>query len=101
MTVADDALRRRAFESAGGLGAHPRDAESRGWLRQFLHLCLLPIPGGLSAPLVRRRRTLPPSGGIPGGGASRIKISSWGAEWKDGPTFIDLVEAVCRALPRG
>ena len=29
-----------------------------------------------------------------------IEISSWGGERKDGMTLIDLLEAVCRALPR-
>ncbi|MCC8181755.1 MAG: radical SAM protein, partial [Clostridiales bacterium] len=28
-----------------------------------------------------------------------IEISSWGTEWKDGSSLIDLIEALCRAVP--
>ena len=28
-----------------------------------------------------------------------IEISSWGHEWKDGSTLMDLIEAVCQAAP--
>ena len=107
MTV-DNALRRRAFEvlPAGGL-----EGRTRAMLKvedgcvNFCTYCIIPYARGpirsLSIPEAEEQCRRLGREGYREVVLTGIEISSWGAEWKDGPTFIDLVEAVCRALPGG
>ena len=102
----DDAMRRRAFESLPGRKprhAHPRHAQGAGRLLQLLHL--------LHHPLRPRAGALAAAGAGRGAGArllegyreivlTGIEVASWGRDLKDGSTFADLVESVCRAVPQ-
>jgi len=102
----DDAMQRRAFEvlPAGGL-----EGRTRAMLKvedgcvNFCSYCIIPYARGRirSLPLqdaVAQTRQLAEQGYreivLTG-----IEISSWGAEWRDGSTLIDLIEGVCAAAP--
>ena len=108
ITALDDALKRRAFEvlPAGGL-----EGRTRAMLKvedgcvNFCTYCIIPYARGpirsLSIPEAEEQCRRLGAEGYQEVVLTGIEISSWGAEWKDGPTLIDLVEAVCRALPEG
>ena len=102
----DEALRRRVFEplSAGGM-----EGRTRAFLKvedgcvNFCTYCIIPYARGpiRSLPLaeaVEQTRALAGQGYreivLTG-----IEISSWGHDLKDGSALIDLVEAVCGAVP--
>ena len=102
----DDALRRRAYEHlpAGGL-----EGRTRAMLKvedgcvNFCTYCIIPYARGpvRSLPLseaVAQAKDLEAQGYreivLTG-----IEISSWGRDLKEGQTLIDLVEALCRAVP--
>ena len=102
----DNALRRRAFEQlpAGGL-----EGRTRAMLKvedgcvNFCTYCIIPYARGpiRSLPLDKAREQAAhlASEGYQELVLTGIEISSWGHEWKDGPTLIDLIEAVCDAAP--
>ena len=106
ITNLDDAMKRRIFEvlPAGGL-----EGRTRAMLKvedgcvNFCTYCIIPFARGpvRSLPLEEAAaqaaqldregyRELVLTG---------IEISSWGKEFKDGTSLIDLMEAVCRAAP--
>ena len=107
VTALDDAMKRRIFESlpAGGL-----EGRTRAMLKvedgcvNFCTYCIIPFARGpvRSQPLsaaVEQARQLAQQGYrelvITG-----IEISSWGKEFKDGSSLIDLLEGVCAAVPQ-
>ena len=102
----DNALERRVFEvlPAGGL-----EGRTRAMLKvedgcvNFCSYCIIPYARGRIRSLsledaVAQTRQLAEQGYreivLTG-----IEISSWGNEWKDGSTLIDLIEGVCAAAP--
>ena len=105
MTV-DDALRRRTFEElpAGGL-----EGRTRAMLKvedgcvNFCSYCIIPYARGpirsLSLQAAEEQCRHLAEEGYREVVLTGIEISSWGAERRDGSSLIDLVEAVCRALP--
>ena len=107
ITALDDAMKRRVFESlpAGGL-----EGRTRAMLKvedgcvNFCTYCIIPFARGpvRSQSLeqtVEQARQLAELGYrelvVTG-----IEISSWGKEFKDGRSLIDLLEKVCAAVPR-
>ena len=107
MTV-DDAMRRRTFEvlPAGGL-----DGRTRAMLKvedgcvNFCTYCIIPYARGpirsLSIPEAEEQCRRLGEEGYREVVLTGIEISSWAAERRDGSGLIDLIEAVCRALPEG
>ena len=106
ITNLDDAMKRRIFEvlPAGGL-----EGRTRAMLKvedgcvNFCTYCIIPYARGpvRSLPLeeaVKQTKQLSAEGYrelvLTG-----IEISSWGKEFRDGTTLIDLIEAVCAAAP--
>ena len=106
ITALDNAFERRVFEvlPAGGL-----EGRTRAMLKvedgcvNFCSYCIIPYARGpiRSLPLdkAREQAALLASEGYRELVLTGIEISSWGHEWKDGPTLIDLIEAVCHAAP--
>ncbi len=106
ITHLDDALKRRAFEvlPAGGLEGRTRAMlKVEDGCANFCTYCIIPYARGpvRSLPMEqaeREARTLQQEGYrelvLTG-----IEISSWGREFKDGTSLIDLVEAICHAAP--
>ena len=102
----DDALRRRVFEvlPAGGL-----EGRTRAMLKvedgcvNFCTYCIIPYARGpirsLSIPETEAQCRRLAAEGYREVVLTGIEISSWGAERRDGSGLIDLIEAVCRALP--
>lgn len=102
----DDALRRTGFEvlPAGGLEGRTRAMlKVQDGCRNFCTYCIIPYTRGAlrSQPLetaVEQARALAGQGYreivLTG-----IEISSWGVEWRNGASLIDLIEALCRAVP--
>ena len=103
----DEALKRREFEEleAGGLEGRTRALlKVQDGCVNFCSYCIIPYARG---PL----RSLPPERAaaqaehIAAQGyrelvLTGIEISSWGRDFKDGASLIDLIEAVCTAAPR-
>ena len=102
----DDAMQRRQFEvlPAGGL-----EGRTRAMLKvedgcvNFCSYCIIPYARGRirSLPLeqaVEQTRMLQQQG-YQEIVLTGIEISSWGHEWRDGSSLIDLVEGVCAAAP--
>jgi len=102
----DDAMKRRIFEplEAGGL-----EGRTRALLKiedgcvNFCSYCIIPYARGPIRSLpaeqaVEQARQLAEQGYreivLTG-----IEISSWGAEWRNGSTLIDLIEQICVAVP--
>ena len=106
ITALDNAFERRVFEilPAGGL-----EGRTRAMLKvedgcvNFCSYCIIPYARGpiRSLPLdkAREQAALLAAEGYRELVLTGIEISSWGHEWKDGPTLIDLIEAVCDAAP--
>ncbi len=106
ITALDNAFERRVFEvlPAGGL-----EGRTRAMLKvedgcvNFCSYCIIPYARGpiRSLPLDKARKQAAhlASEGYQELVLTGIEISSWGHEWKDGPTLIDLIEAVCDAAP--
>ena len=106
ITALDNAFERRVFEvlPAGGL-----EGRTRAMLKvedgcvNFCSYCIIPYARGpiRSLPLDKAREQAAhlASEGYQELVLTGIEISSWGHEWKDGPTLIDLIEAVCDAAP--
>ena len=102
----DDALHRKGYEllPAGGLEGRTRAMlKVQDGCRNFCTYCIIPYTRGAlrSEPLedaVKQARALAAEGYreivLTG-----IEIASWGEEWKNGLTLIDLLEAVCAAVP--
>ena len=102
----DDALRRRAFERlpAGGL-----EGRTRAMLKvedgcvNFCTYCIIPYARGpvrslpLSAAVEQAEKLA--RDGYREIVLTGIEISSWGHDFKDGTSLIDLVEGICRAVP--
>ncbi len=102
----DEALRRRSFEllPAGGLAARTRAMlKVQDGCSNFCSYCIIPYARG---PV----RSLPLSQAVEQAqGLARadyreivvtgIEVASWGRDLKDGSTFAQLVEAICRAVP--
>ena len=106
ITALDNAFDRRVFEvlPAGGL-----EGRTRAMLKvedgcvNFCSYCIIPYARGAirSLPLDRAREQ---AGQLAAEGYQElvltgIEISSWGHEWKDGKSLIDLIEAVCQTAP--
>ena len=102
----DDAMKRLDFEvlPAGGL-----EGRTRAMLKvedgcvNFCSYCIIPYARGRirSLPL---EQAVEQTRGLQAQGyreivLTGIEISSWGHEWRDGSTLIDLIEAVCAAAP--
>ena len=106
VTALDDAMKRRIFETlpAGGLEGRTRSMlKVEDGCVNFCTYCIIPFARGpvRSQPLceaVAQAKQLAGEGYreliITG-----IEISSWGREFKDGSSLIDLLEAVCAAAP--
>ncbi len=102
----DDALHRYDFEvlPAGGLEGRTRAMlKVQDGCRNFCTYCIIPYTRGAlrSEPLetaVQQAKELAAQGYheivVTG-----IEISSWGVEWKDGTSLIDLLEGLCTAVP--
>lgn len=106
ITNLDDALKRRVFEvlPAGGL-----EGRTRAMLKvedgcvNFCTYCIIPYARGpvRSLPMAEAEaeaRALQQEG-YQELVLTGIEISSWGKEFKDGTSLIDLVEAICHAAP--
>ena len=106
ITNMDNAMERRVFEvlPAGGLEGRTRAMmKVEDGCVNFCTYCIIPFARGpvRSLPLdeaVKQAKELSAEGYrelvLTG-----IEISSWGKEFKDGTTIIDLIEAVCHAAP--
>lgn len=102
----DDAIRRTGFEvlPAGGLEGRTRAMlKVQDGCRNFCTYCIIPYTRGAlrSEPLedaVSQAKQLAAEGYreivVTG-----IEISSWGVEWRNGQSLIDLLEALCAAVP--
>jgi len=106
ITALDDAMKRRVFETlpAGGLEGRTRSMlKVEDGCVNFCTYCIIPFARGpiRSQPLaetVAQAKKLAAEGYreliITG-----IEISSWGRDFRDGSSLIDLLEAVCAAAP--
>jgi len=106
ITALDDAMKRRVFETlpAGGLEGRTRSMlKVEDGCVNFCTYCIIPFARGpiRSQPLeetVAQARQLAAQGYreliVTG-----IEISSWGRDFRDGSSLIDLLEAVCAAAP--
>ena len=107
VTALDDAMKRRAFEAlpAGGLEGRTRAMlKVEDGCANFCSYCIIPYARGpvRSLPL---KDAIAQAAGLAEAGyrelvLTGIEISSWGREFRDGSSLIDLVEAVCTAAPR-
>lgn len=106
VTALDDAMKRRIFETlpAGGLEGRTRSMlKVEDGCVNFCTYCIIPFARGpvRSQPL---REAVAQAGQLAGEGyreliITGIEISSWGREFKDGSSLIDLLEGVCAAAP--
>lgn len=106
LSVLDDAMKRRIFEvlPPGGL-----EGRTRAMLKvedgcvNFCTYCIIPYARGpirsLSLEDGVAQATKLADAGYQELVLTGIEISSWGHEWKNGLTLIDLIEGVCRAVP--
>ena len=106
ITALDDAMKRRAFEPlpAGGL-----EGRTRAMLKvedgcvNFCSYCIIPYARGPVRSLSLQDAAAQGSK-LAGEGyrelvLTGIEISSWGRDFKDGSSLMDLIEAVCAAAP--
>ena len=108
LAALDDPFQRRTFEAlpAGGL-----EGRTRAMLKvedgcvNFCSYCIIPYARGpvrsLPIPAAAEQTGQLREEGYREVVLTGIEISSWGAERRDGTGLIDLIEAVCRALPAG
>ena len=101
----DDAMRRRAFESlpAGSLGTRTRAMlKVQDGCCNFCTYCIIPYARGpvRSLPLAQAVEQARALEGYREIVLTGIEVASWGRDLKDGSTFADLVESVCRAVPQ-
>ncbi|NBI10201.1 tRNA (N(6)-L-threonylcarbamoyladenosine(37)-C(2))-methylthiotransferase MtaB [Colidextribacter sp. OB.20] len=106
LTALDDAMKRRTFEPlpAGGL-----EGRTRAMLKvedgcvNFCAYCIIPYARGpvRSLPLAEAAAQAAElaAEGYRELVLTGIEISSWGRDFRDGTSLIDLVEAVCAAAP--
>ena len=106
LTALDDAMKRRTFEvlPAGGL-----EGRTRAMLKvedgcvNFCTYCIIPYARGpiRSLPLEEARAQAAhlAAQGYQELVLTGIEISSWGHEFRDGTSLIDLIEGVCAAAP--
>ncbi len=106
ITALDDAMKRRTFEPlpAGGL-----EGRTRAMLKvedgcvNFCTYCIIPYARGPVRSLPLRDAAAQAAKLAQEGYRelvlTGIEISSWGHEFRDGSSLIDLVEAVCAAAP--
>ncbi len=107
ITALDDVMKRRVFEPlpAGGL-----EGRTRAMLKvedgcvNFCTYCIIPYARGpvRSLPL---RDAVEQAAKLAAEGYKElvltgIEISSWGRDFKDGTSLVDLVEAICAAAPQ-
>ena len=102
----DNILQCRTFEALPGGGMEGR---TRAMLKvedgcvNFCTYCIIPFARGpvrsLPAEAAAREAARLAEAGYRELVLTGIEISSWGAEWKEGQTLIDLIEGVCRAAP--
>ena len=102
----DEALSRRQFEhlpAGGQVGRTRAMLKVEDGCVNFCSYCIIPYARGpiRSLPLDKAREQAAhlAADGYRELVLTGIEISSWGHEWKDGPTLIDLIEAVCAAAP--
>ena len=101
----DDAMRRRSFESlpAGSLGTRTRAMlKVQDGCCNFCTYCIIPYARGpvRSLPLAQAVEQARALEGYREIVLTGIEVASWGRDLKDGSTFSDLVESVCRAVPQ-
>ena len=106
ITALDDALKRRTFEvlPAGGLEGRTRAMmKVQDGCVNFCTYCIIPFARGAlrSLPL---EEAVAQAAQLAAEGYQElvltgIEISSWGHEFKNGSTLIDLIETVCAAAP--
>ena len=106
ITALDDAMKRRVFEvlPAGGL-----EGRTRAMLKvedgcvNFCTYCIIPYARGpirsLSLEQAKEQAAQLNQAGYRELVLTGIEISSWGHEFRDGTSLIDLIEAVCTAAP--
>jgi len=106
ITALDDALKRRTFEvlPAGGLEGRTRAMlKVQDGCLNFCTYCIIPYARGpiRSLPLedAARQTAQLAAQGYRELVLTGIEISSWGVEWKNGSSLIDLIETVCAAAP--
>ena len=107
ITALDDAMKRTQFEvlPAGGL-----EGRTRAMLKvedgcvNFCSYCIIPYARGrirsLPAEIAARQALGLQEQGFREIVLTGIEISSWGQDLKNGMTLIDLIEAVCTAVPQ-
>ena len=108
LVTVGDIMARRTFEPLTGGGLEGR---TRAMLKvedgcvNFCTYCIIPYARGpirsLSVPEAEEQCRRLGEEGYREVVLTGIEISSWGAERRDGSGLIDLIEAVCRALPEG
>ena len=108
LSALDDPFRRRIFEvlPPGGLEGRTRCMlKVEDGCVNFCSYCIIPYARGpirsLSIPEAEEQCRRLGQEGYREVVLTGIEISSWGAERRDGTGLIDLVEAVCHALPAG
>ena len=106
LSALDDPFRRRVFEvlPPGGLEGRTRCMlKVEDGCVNFCSYCIIPYARGAirSPPLesAREQAAALAAEGYRELVLTGIEISSWGHEFKDGSSLMDLVEAVCRAAP--
>ena len=106
LSALDDPFRRRVFEvlPPGGLEGRTRCMlKVEDGCVNFCSYCIIPYARGAirSLPLetAREQAAALAAEGYRELVLTGIEISSWGHEFKDGSSLMDLVEAVCRAAP--
>ena len=106
ITALDDALKRRTFEvlPAGGLEGRTRAMlKVQDGCLNFCTYCIIPYARGpirsLSLEDAREQTAQLAAQGYRELVLTGIEISSWGHEFKNGSTLIDLIETVCAAAP--
>ena len=107
VSALDDPFRRRIFEvlPPGGLEGRTRCMlKVEDGCVNFCSYCIIPYARGAirSLPLDKAREQ---AAALAAEGyrelvLTGIEISSWGHEFKDGSTLMDLIEAVCQAAPQ-
>ena len=103
--LVDEALRRRDFEvlPAGGQARRTRAMlKVEDGCVNFCTYCIIPYARGpvRSLPLAQAVEQARALEGYREVVLTGIEVASWGRDLKDGSTFADLVESVCRAVPQ-